>query len=256
MTQNDAGRIFFIFETLPNVSRLPFVLCFLIISLYFFIGYVFLAAIGIVIFFCVINYFLAKWSAAIQKRRLKTMDARIQKVTEVVDNIKLIKFNSWIYKYMAIVNKSRNIEVIVIVKKLLIWVLNVIFYNLNYPLLAVSIFMIAILGADILITVPTALAILQLLNNLNNSARSLPNFMGGFIEFLISMTRIQEFLDCEEADLSAIEHKSDKDIALRIEDSNFFWGFEKPEEDSKKNKKKSKGSDKNNRASTVSKKSK
>ena len=184
------------------------------------------------------------------------MDARIQKVTEVVDNIKLIKFNSWIHKYMAIVNKSRNIEVIVIVKKLLIWVLNVIFYNLNYPLLAVSIFMIAILGADISIAVPTALAILQLLNNLNNSARSLPNFIGGFIEFLISMTRIQEFLDCEEADLSAIEHKSDKDIALRIDDSNFFWGFEKPEEDSKKNKKKSKGSDKNNRASTVSKKSK
>ena len=164
------------------------------------------------------------------------MDARIHKVSEVIDNIKLIKFNSWIAKYMQIVNKSRNREVIVIVKKLLVWVLNVIFYNLNYPLLAVSIFIIAILGANISIAIPTALAILQLLNNLNNSARSLPDFIGGFIEFLVSMTRIQEFLDCEEADLSAIEYKSDKDIALRIENSNFFWGFEKPDEDKKKQK--------------------
>ena len=55
------------------------------------------------------------------------------------------------------------------IRKELLWALNEAILNLNYPLLVISIFTIAILGTKISMTVPTALVILQLLNSLNTS---------------------------------------------------------------------------------------
>lgn len=227
MTTNDAGRMFFIFETLTNVSRLPFIMLFLMILLYIFIGWVFSVAIVVIIIFCLVNYFLARWSAAIQKVRLTTMDERIHKISEVVDNIKVIKFNWLIDKFDRIVNAARDKEIVVIVKKLLVYLINLSFYHISYPVLGISIFTIAILGAKISITIPTALAIITILNSMDLAARSLPNFIGNYIEFIVSMNRIQNFLLWEEADLSIIEKSTDHEVALKIDKSSYWWGLDK-----------------------------
>ena len=44
------------------------------------------------------------------------------------------------------------------------------------------------------------------------------------------MTRMQDFLLWEEADISAIEYKHDEDLAIKIDHSNFYWGFDEHEE--------------------------
>lgn len=209
LIQIDANKIEFLFETLPNVSRIPFLLVFLIITLYMFVGMTFAVAIGLIIMFGITNYFLAKWSAAVQKKRMKKVDKRTNCISEVVDNIRLIKFNSWTEKFLDKVHTIRRKEIKAVVQKYLIWAINIMLTNLDYPMLAVTIFLVAVLGANLSIAVPTAFAILQILNSLHNSSSTLPLFVGDFMDFLVSIKRIQNFLCCPEIEQNLITGSSD-----------------------------------------------
>ena len=57
------------------------------------IGYVIIVAIALVLLFSIINYFLARLTAMFQKIWFKYIDKRINKITECLDGIKIIKFN-------------------------------------------------------------------------------------------------------------------------------------------------------------------
>lgn len=95
--------------------------------------------------------------------------------------------------------------------------------------------MVSILGVGIEIAVPSALAISQILNDLDLSLKAVPDFFGGLIDFRVSMNRIQQFLNCEEADVAAIQkYESEKivkkyGISLQINDSSFTWGYSQSE---------------------------
>ena len=183
-TQIDANKVTFVFDTFPDVIKIPVKILFLIISLYMFIGPVFLSAILVILIFAIINYFIAIMSKSVQRLKMKRTSKRIHRISEAVDNIKLIKFNSWVDKYMHMINKVRRRELVMKVRKDLLQAINETILNLNYPSLAISAFLVAILLFDMSVTVPTALAILQLLNSLNDSSKSLPSFIGDFTEFL------------------------------------------------------------------------
>ena len=84
MSQNDTMKIVEIFETLPKLMIFPFIVCFILLSLYFLIGFLIIYAIAMVMMLGILNYLIAKWQASIQKYRLKTLDRRIEKVTETI----------------------------------------------------------------------------------------------------------------------------------------------------------------------------
>lgn len=41
---------------------------------------------------------------------MKAKDTRMNKTTEALDNMLLIKFNSWIDRFIKIINETRKIE--------------------------------------------------------------------------------------------------------------------------------------------------
>ena len=127
---------------------------------------------------------------------------------------------------MQIANQARNKELVMKVRKELLGAINETFMNLNYPLLSISVFIVAIVVTKVSLAVPTALAILQLLNSLNESSRSVPSFISEFTEFLISMERIQAFLQCDELKEKAIKYDKSDDTSISIKDGHFFWGFQ------------------------------
>ena len=131
---------------------------------------------------------------------------------------------------MTIINKARNIELIKFIKKLLIGVVSDIFNNFYLPLLIITIFYVAVFYAKMSIAIPTVLVIKEMLVEFNHAGRVLTDCIRTFLEFLVSINRIQDFLLCEEANLSAIEYKEDKNISIRIKPSSFFWGFDEHEE--------------------------
>ena len=226
LSQVDASKATFIFNTLPDVIILPFKILILLISLYLFIGIALLAAIGVIVIFVVANYIIAVMSKKVQRQRMKRTSNRIHKVTEIVDNIKLIKFNSWIEKYLQIANQARNRELVMKVRREILAGINGTFMNLNYPLLSISVFIVAILVTKMSIAVPTALAILQLLSSLNESSRLLPTFISDVTEFMVSIERIQSFLQCDELEIKRMIYDKSDDTSISIKNCYFYWGFE------------------------------
>ena len=93
MIQNDLNTLVFLFDQLPGIFRVPFLVISILVSLYILVGYVVVAALFLALIFTFINYLIAKWAASFQRRWFECIDQRINKINESIDNIKPIKFN-------------------------------------------------------------------------------------------------------------------------------------------------------------------
>ena len=94
--QVDAAKIQYLAWAFPTVSRLPILLCFAVAFLVYYMGYSLLGALGIAIILVVANFFLAILRQKVQKAVLKRKDTRMRFTTELINNVKIIKLNSWI----------------------------------------------------------------------------------------------------------------------------------------------------------------
>ena len=115
------------------------------------------------------------------------------------------------------------------IKKEMLFILFMAINTLDIPLLEISIFSFAVFGANMSISVATSLAIRQLLKQLGKTTKHITKFIERFVEFLVSINRMQDFLKCDEVSMREIEFMNDDSIAIRIDHSNFFWGFDKYE---------------------------
>lgn len=98
--QVDAAKIFFLAWVFPVVARLPLQLIFAISFLIYFLGYSLLGALGVSVVLVVINFFLAIIGQKVQKVVLTRKDQRMRYTTEMINNIKIIKLNSWTKHFM------------------------------------------------------------------------------------------------------------------------------------------------------------
>ena len=77
--------------------------------------------------------------------------------------------------------------------------------------------------------------------------RQLPTFISSFIQLLVSMRRIQTFIDSDELDIPKMIDQVEMDDAISIQGHSFSWGVKNEEEkddDKKKGKKDNKSKDK------------
>ena len=123
-------------------------------------------------------------------------------------------------------------EIMKFIKKQVIFsVLRAGFNSIYVPLIIILIFYVSIFYAKMAISVPTVLVIRVLLKDFNQAGTMFMHSISVFLEFLVSMNRIQDFLLCEETNLSAIEFKEENNnFSIKIDSSNFFWGFEQNED--------------------------
>ena len=120
----------------------------------------------------------------------------------------------------------RNIELLVYLYKSVISIINSTFNSLDYSITALIVFSIIVFKTNLSISVATAVAARKLIKQFDKDAKACTNLKKRFLEILVSTTRMQDFLKCEEANLSAIEYTQNEDIAINIQRSHYFWGFE------------------------------
>lgn len=92
----------------------------------------------------------------------------------------------------------------------------------------------------------TAFTVLTVLNLIKDPLRSLPLFVGQFIEFTISMQRISDFIMVEEINESIVQ-KLDHEVtqeSVDIRRGTFHWGPKLAKDDIKPGKKKDKKKEK------------
>ena len=121
--------------------------------------------------------------------------------------------------------KLKSKEILINASKLILQVFASTITNLDYPLLMVSILLTAIYGMNLSITVPAALAILQILKSFNKKTSELPEFIGECVEFLVSIKRIQKFLLSKEVEFWSYVN-SGIQSAIKIDHLSFYWKFD------------------------------
>lgn len=191
--QVDSEKLCEIAFSFPPVARLPIQLIFSIIFLYYYVGYfVFVIFImgGITI---VVNYFFAKINAGIQKKALERKDRRMNATTEIVNNIKIIKLNSWNDYFINKVFSLRSLELFQVRKGYIINSLEIIISWVITPYILLFTFSLFFL-TDHDLSLANAFACMHVMYSLESPIKWIPNFIGYLMEFVVSMNRIQKFL--------------------------------------------------------------
>lgn len=110
-----------------------------------------------------------------------------------------------------------------------------------FPSILSSVVMATYIGTGHTINLSTTFTILVLLDMIKNPIRLLPYFISSFIQFQVSMVRIQKFLDIKEVPFESIVAQDpslqEQDLAVSIKKKSFSWGVKFEEEKKKKGKK-------------------
>jgi len=230
--QVDASKILYLAWIFPTVARLPIQLVFAIIYLFYFFGYSLFGAFGVSFLLVVANFMLSIVGQKIQKVVLTRKDERMRFTTEVINNIKIIKLNSWIRYFIDKVVKARSNEVGSIRWSFYLMGANIFLMFILGPMLILSTYGI-FFGTNHTITLAKGFAALQVLNSLNTPLRWIPSFVGTLLQFSVSMRRIQKFLLCDEIHPAIVDDNSreaqEKDLDILVENANFSWGGKKDE---------------------------
>ncbi|CAI2361540.1 unnamed protein product [Moneuplotes crassus] len=231
--QVDAPRACGLCLSLPPIARLPFVLIFCLVFLFYTFGLYLLPAIGVALVLAVLNFFFAIWNANLEKQHLKRKDKRMNMTTEVVNNIKVIKLNSWTKYFLEKVTKQRNYELSIGRKSIYIISVEIFLFIIMTPTFMIGTFAFFFLFGNSL-TLGQAFAATHVLRMLEEPIKWVPQFIGEFTQFLVSMKRVEKFLLCDEINQKLVEFSNpnlqENSIDILIENSSFSWAGQKIKE--------------------------
>ncbi|CAM5999084.1 unnamed protein product, partial [Sphagnum balticum] len=175
--------------------------------------------------------FIMSKTEAIWKEYMQFKDKRIEKLSEILNNMKMLKLFAWENPFMEQVNNIRKNEVGKLLKNAywssgidLIWSMSPIF-------VAAACFTVYILGTNGVFDAKTAFVSLSVFNILRPFMAIFPDVTVKIIRANVSSKRIREFLDAEELDeqVNRFMHESmsnrlsNNDDAVSIKKATFCW---------------------------------
>ena len=136
---------------------------------------------------------IAKIRAYLIKKMMAIKDERMRNTTEAINNVKIIKFYAWKDLFINNIFDKRNRELYInkieaVLDSLgcfIVWVIS--------PALIISTFFVFFQTGNT-ISIGKAFAAIQVFSYLELPVRRIPEFIKSFLEFTISMQRIQRFL--------------------------------------------------------------
>lgn len=161
------------------------------------LGVSFVCGILVFVLAIVVNTYVSRARAQLQKSYMKKQDARISLTTECLNNIKMLKLYSWTDIFVDLIASKRDEELAVLRRNIYYGVVLVSSLFL-FPLLLQSVSFTAYIGFGNQMDLSQAFVVLTVLGLIQRPIRSMPWFIGQLIEFSVSMQRIQSFLLCDE----------------------------------------------------------
>ena len=224
--QIDSYKLCKLMINFPNLFSIPLLLVAYNYLLYRYIGISFVIGVFVMIIFLIINYYYRTQFSKFLKLHMKKADLRMKVTTEIINNLKVIKLNGWDEIALKKIQEARNEELdalnsryyITTISQTLLW----------FAPVAMSVSSIGLyqyLNEDFKIEdIFTCLGIFASFQGL---LRSLPTTLDIFMETLVSLRRIEKFLELPEVDDSNIIKYDDdtmkRNIALQITNGNFTW---------------------------------
>jgi ATP-binding cassette subfamily C (CFTR/MRP) protein 1 len=210
-------------------APLQIVLC--MASLYQLVGLSMLAGIGIMIIMVPINGVIARIMKTLQKRQMKTKDARTRLMTEILNNMKSIKLYAWTQAFMAKLNQVRNNEELVTLRKI---GATQAFANFTWSttpfLVSCSTFTVFVLTQKTPLTTDIVFPALTLFNLLTFPLAILPMVITSIIEASVAVQRLTDYFMAEELQPDAVKVEpaveKDHEETVTIRNASFTWNKE------------------------------
>ena len=224
--QIDSNKLCKLIINLPNIISIPILLFSYNYLLYQYIGIAFIPGVFVMIIFLIINYYYRTQFSKYLKLHLKKSDSRINVTTEMINNLKAIKLNAWDDIAIKKIQEARGEELsalemryyITTISQTLLW-----FAPIAMSLASIGLYQY--LNEEF--KIEDIFASLGIFTSFKGLLRNFPNTLNVLVETLLSLERIEKFLDLPEVDDSNIERDdevtSKKKIALQISNGSFTW---------------------------------
>ena len=241
--QIDAEAFGEFFTYTPATMVLPFQILFFIYLLFNFFGIAFLFSLFALIVILFISSCLQNLRTKYQKLVLEKKDRRMKTVTQAFHIIKIIKLYSWENYFTKKITKERNEELKYFRKINTINVfINCIFWSTGPIMSFVSICAYNYLNEEM--NLSNVLTGLFIFHTLADPLFLLPEYMNGLFDSLISLKRIEVFLNKKEYNPTELikntNPNKDEKIVIEIDGLNFGIikkkeEFEKDSDDNEEN---------------------
>ena len=233
LVNSDPDRMARLLWELPHITSLPFLLVCSCASLFNVIGYVAFYAVAIVLFTCFCTFYICKLTEKLWKQIRKNSDERSNVLTEIIENIKVIKMNSYTECFTDKIMTIRNKEFVHMIMGHLNNLPHHVIHNLSHYFLVFGVFFITVFKTDMTVTVPIGMTIIRIVGHMRGHTNHFPHFANGLTDFFVCVNRIQDFLKCEEIEYHkvAASNEENNDCSVKVEKSNFFWGLDEAKDD-------------------------
>ncbi|GME74020.1 unnamed protein product [Ambrosiozyma monospora] len=216
-----AGTLFYFIDRVVS-------LIIAIILLYKLIGWPSIVGLCSILIITPLNYKLTSYLSMYDKQIMETSDKRIQKLNEVLQNIRVIKFLGWENRFRQQILDIRKKELHLLRFSNLVVVFFLILLQLGPTIISFTSFYCYTVFLNKPLSTPVAFTALPLLNMLNGPIGSLGRFVGWAIRANVSLTRINEFLS--EAETTKYDQLTKPGTStspkVGFENATFAWDTE------------------------------
>jgi ABC-type multidrug transport system fused ATPase/permease subunit len=210
-------------------ASVPVELAIAITLLYNLLGYS--ALVGLLVMVCIfpVQYLITRRFNYVQDQLMSATDKRVNRLNEVLQAIRIIKFFAWEEKFNAIVNESRDQELRWLRERLILWAsYGICWYG--FPIvvtLATFTCYTQWFGHDLLAS--TAFTALSLFSVLRKPIDQLADMITNVIQSKVSLDRVDQFLNEEDTEKYATAVKRRKSLVYtqgrqaKFENATFTW---------------------------------
>jgi ABC-type multidrug transport system fused ATPase/permease subunit len=231
--QTDSLQIAFTMSACSLIFTVPIQLCTNSYLLFSNLGISFLFGLATMFLLLIFNYYIQIKYRKEFSQVLRRRDERSKIIVETFNNLKVLKLYAWEDEFMRRIEECRNRELIQVERCLR-------FNLINLPITWTGPVLVSIIsiGTYLYFTgymeIANILTCITIFNNIQEPLGDLPWILGRMNETLLSLGRIEKFLDQDEVDDSNLIRNDveavREDIAIKVENGNFSWGIEFEEE--------------------------
>lgn len=223
----DTFKVSEICAYLHFISLSLFVTIMCVTFLYYLIGWSAFVGAGSMMALMPVQYKISEIYSQYQKKLMAATDRRINRLNEILQSIRIIKFFAWEAKFSESVLKIREEELTHLRTKYILWTYATLVYFMIPIIVTVMTFASYIFLQGQLLTAPIAFTVLSLLNVMRGPLDQLSEIITELLQAKVSLDRIDDFLgERETSKYQQLLHSgvhASSTPRIGIEKATFSW---------------------------------
>lgn len=223
----DTQRVAELVQNINNIWSAPLQLTISMILLYQQLGIAIFAGLIVMLLNTPFNIWITTKMRALQYNVMKEKDKRIKLLSEIINGIKIIKIHAWEEPFKKRIESIRDREIDNLTQQT--WysaAITFAFTCLPFIVALSSFATYVLIDPNNVLDANKVFVSLSLFNIIRIPLAILPMLITNLSMFLVSVRRVNKFLESEETDPDLIQPVDDDTHAIKIKDGSFKWELE------------------------------